>query len=100
MDMDMMKYLPEQLGILVVALGIIGAILKKTPKVQDWTIPWIELVLGVIGSIALQTSFSALAFVQGIVAAGITSLGAQLYIQTMRSRKDDKVEEPKEEKAA
>ncbi len=89
--MDMMKFIPEHLVILIVALGVIGTICKScsNQKIPDWTIPWILLVLGIIGSIALQKDFSALSIIQGILCAGVTILGSQLYIQTVKKRPQD-----------
>lgn len=81
--MDIEKFVPEQLMILVAALYVIGMCLKATPKVQDWLIPWILIVIGIIGSIALQQGFTALAFFQGIVSAGLAVLSNQLVKQTL-----------------
>ncbi|GFP75672.1 phage holin family protein [Clostridium fungisolvens] len=81
--MDIEKFVPEQLMILVAALYVIGMCLKATPKVKDWLIPWILIVIGIIGSIALQKGFTALAFFQGIVSAGLAVLSNQLVKQTL-----------------
>lgn len=81
--MDVMQYIPAELGILVVALYIIGMLLKRTPKVADWLIPWILLVLGIIGSVAVRCQISAQAVLQGIIASAGAGLGNQLIKQTM-----------------
>lgn len=60
------KFVPEQLLILVAALYVIGMFLKKTPKIQDWIIPWILLVLGVIFSISIM-GINATSILQGII---------------------------------
>ena len=80
--MDLMQFVPEQLIILVVSLYVLGMFLKNSPKIQDWTIPWILLLVGIIGSISIQQSFSALPIFQGIVATGCSVLTNQLIKQT------------------
>ena len=60
------KFVPEQLFILVAALYVVGMFLKKTPKVQDWIIPWILLVLGVAFSISIM-GINATSILQGII---------------------------------
>lgn len=79
--MDLIKLVPEQLLILVAALYVIGIFLKNTSKVADWTIPWILLVVGIIGSIALE-GFSAVAVIQGIICAGVAVFTNQLIKQS------------------
>ncbi|WP_160679428.1 phage holin family protein [Clostridium sp. C8-1-8] len=88
--MDLEKFVPEQLMILVAALYVIGMCLKSTPKVKDWLIPWILIIIGIIGSISLQKGFTALAVFQGIVSAGLAVLSNQLIKQTVNRDEDDK----------
>lgn len=63
---NLIKFVPEQLLILVAALYVVGMFLKKTPKVQDWIIPWILLVLGVAFSISIM-GINATSILQGII---------------------------------
>lgn len=82
---DLTNFIPHQLLILVAALYVIGTILKKTPKVQDWMIPWILLVIGIIFSIII-CGFSATSILQGIMCS-FGSVGInQLYKQTTSKR--------------
>lgn len=82
---DLTNFIPHQLLILVAALYVIGTILKKTPKVQDWMIPWILLVIGIIFSIII-CGFSATSILQGIICS-FGSVGInQLYKQTTSKR--------------
>ena len=82
---DLTNFIPHQLLILVVALYVIGTILKKTPKVQDWMIPWILLVIGIIFSVII-CGFSATSILQGIICS-FGSVGInQLYKQTVSKR--------------
>ncbi|KMZ43997.1 MULTISPECIES: phage holin family protein [Bacillales] len=83
------QYLLDDVLIVVVALLFIGVILKKTPRIADWLIPWlltvsgIGLAWGVMGAITVQAT------IQGILAAGIATLGHQLWKQTFDKRKED-----------
>lgn len=63
---NLIKFVPEQLLILVAALYVVGMFLKKTPKVQDWIIPWILLVIGVAFSISIM-GINATSILQGII---------------------------------
>ncbi|WP_286176888.1 phage holin family protein [Brevibacillus brevis] len=56
------EYLLDEVLIVVVALLFIGVILKKTPRVADWLIPWlltvsfVGLAWGVMGAISVQAT--------------------------------------------
>lgn len=63
---NLIKFVPEQLLILVAALYVVGMFLKKTPKIQDWIIPWILLVLGVAFSISIM-GINSTSILQGII---------------------------------
>lgn len=84
---NLLKFVPEQLLVLVAALYVLGVFLKNSPKVSDWLIPWVLLVVGIIGSITLQylqQDFAiALAIFQGVVATGVAVLTNQLIKQTV-----------------
>lgn len=75
------QYLVDQALILVPALLIVGTVLKSTPRLSDWVIPWILMGLGILGGLAVA-SFSADGAIQGILASGLAVLGYQLYHQT------------------
>ncbi len=82
--MDIMQFfqqfLIEQALILVPVLMVIGAFLKKTPKVSSWSIPWILFVLGIIGGM-LILGFNIYGMMQGIIASGVAVFAHQLYKQ-------------------
>jgi len=85
--MDFEKYLIEQMLILIPVLYIIGALIKQTPKVKDWTIPWVLLVVGVVAAIAIGMGAGisvADAIIQGILVTGVTVFANQLVKQTNR----------------
>lgn len=81
--MDFQKLIIEQALILIPALYIIGMFLKNTPAIKDWTIPYILLVLGISGAIAL-IGFNVQAIIQGILVTGVTVFGNQLIKQTSK----------------
>lgn len=66
--------------ILVPVLLILGYIIKKTPNIQDWMIPYILLFVGIIFSL-LIIGFNAHAVLQGILVTGASVLMHQLYKQ-------------------
>lgn len=82
MDLEMLlKFVVEQAYVLIPALWILGMFLKNTPKVQDWVIPWVLLVAGIVGAVALM-GVTAEAALQGIIVTGVAVLGYNLYKQT------------------
>ncbi len=84
--MDFQKYLIEQMLILIPVLYIIGMLLKSTPKVIDWVIPWVLLVIGVIAAIAIGAGAGIAipdAIIQGILVTGVTVFTNQLIKQTV-----------------
>ncbi|NME95376.1 hypothetical protein HF847_05130 [Clostridium cochlearium] len=87
--MNLMDYIMEQALILVPALYILGMMLKSTEKIKDWTIPWILLVVGILGSIAL-IGLNVNAVIQGILTAGAAVFGDQLVKQTAVKSKEEK----------
>ena len=83
--MDFEKYLIKEMLILIPVLYVLGMVIKTTPKVKDWVIPWILLVVGVIFAIlvSLGTDISIVdAVIQGILVAGVTVFANQLIVQT------------------
>jgi len=74
------EYIVEQALIVIPALLILGAIIKSTPKVKDWTIPYVLLVLGVTLTVALL-GFNVDSIIQGVLVSGAAVFGNQLYKQ-------------------
>lgn len=79
--MDVGKFIVDQALILVPVLYIIGMFLKNTPKIKDWTIPYILLACGILGAIAIM-GLSPSAVIQGVLVAGTTVFTNQLIKQT------------------
>lgn len=78
--MDIMQYITQEALILIPVLWIIGAILKATPNMPDWTIPYALLAIGIVGAVLLMGS-TPQAYIQGILVAGAAVLGHQLIKQ-------------------
>jgi hypothetical protein len=80
MENEIIQYIVSEALVLVPVLFVIGLLLKNTPKVADWTIPWVLLVIGVVGGILLLGDPLGGA-VQGILVTGVTVLTHQLIVQ-------------------
>lgn len=83
------QYMTDKAIIVVVALLVIGYVLKKTPKVADWMIPWLLILLGIVMACGLLGAVSIVNVVQGILAAGTATLTHQLWKQTKDKRESD-----------
>ncbi|WP_332262396.1 phage holin family protein [Paenibacillus sp. GSMTC-2017] len=63
-------------------LFILVLFLKKKPKVADWTIPWVLLVVGVAGGIVVVGNLVQ-GILQGVLVTGVTVLSHQLIKQSV-----------------
>lgn len=82
MQIDLMSYIVENAYILIPVLYVLGLLLKKTPFIPDWLIPWILLVLGMLGGFVLA-DFKVEGLFQGVLVTGVTVFANQLYKQTV-----------------
>lgn len=73
-------YIIEQALIVVPVLLVLGQIIKGTPKIKDWVIPYVLLFAGVAFTIALM-GLNASAIIQGVLVAGAAVFANQLYKQ-------------------
>ncbi|HOV70054.1 MAG TPA: phage holin family protein [Clostridia bacterium] len=78
--MDFLSFLSEQALTLVPVLWVLGALLKKTPKLPNWLIPYILLAAGVLLTCALL-GFNVRSLVQGVLVTGAAVFGHQLLKQ-------------------
>lgn len=85
--MDLSQYIQAQALILLPVLWVVGSLLKKTPVIKDWCIPWILLGVSVLGAVFLL-GFSVQSVVQGVLVAGASVFGHQLVKQTLRKDED------------
>lgn len=79
--MEIIEYIISEALIIIPVLWILGSFLKKTPRIEDWLIPWVLLVVGVLIAIGIL-GLTIDAAVQGILVAGAAVLGHQLLKQT------------------
>ncbi|WP_338631128.1 phage holin family protein [Clostridium baratii] len=94
---NIINFIPENMLIVVIGLWIIGYCLKKTHKVEDWSIPWVLILIGMIFSIGLNiidnditSNLLVTATLQGICCAGVAVLGNQLKKQTEKEMESEK----------
>ena len=81
MDLEVLTgYILEHCLVLIPALWVIGALMKNTPKVPNWLIPYVLLVCGVVGACFL-VGLTVDGVVQGVLVAGVAVLGHQLLKQ-------------------
>lgn len=66
----------------VPVLIILGFALKNTPKVPDWTIVWVLLLLGALAGV-LAVGFNVEGFANGVIAAGLAIASHQAFKQTV-----------------
>ncbi|WP_246608364.1 phage holin family protein [Paenibacillus agaridevorans] len=78
---EIIHYIKEEALALMPALFVIGLLLKNSPKVPDWTIPWTLLACGIAGGVLLLES-PLEGVLQGILVTGATVLTHQLAKQT------------------
>lgn len=79
-NMQITKYLAENMLPLVPFLYVIGMILKDTERIKDKYIPLILLPIGVLFSL-LITGLSPDGVIQGVLATGVTVYGNQVIKQ-------------------
>lgn len=90
---DLLKeYLIEDALVIIPTLMILGKIIKDTPNIQDWLIPYILLVIGVVFAVGM-IGFSFDSVIQGILVSGSAVLGNQLYKQ-VKCKSDDCIKKP------
>jgi len=78
---QIIDYIVKEMYILIPVLYIIGTLLKRSPKLPNWLIPWILLILGIVGCCLLD-GMSIQNVIQGILVAGVSVLANQLFKQT------------------
>ncbi|RNA70309.1 phage holin family protein [Alteribacter keqinensis] len=82
--MDFLQFIVDEALILIPVLMIIGKIIKQTPRVPDWLIPYLLLGLGIVFTTYL-IGFSMQAVIQGVLVTGAAVFGHQLIKQTRRA---------------
>jgi len=76
--MEFLSYLIEKAYILIPVLLIIGSVLKATPKLPNWLIPYMLLACGVSGAVSI-IGFTPEGIFQGVIAAGVAVYGYEAF---------------------
>ena len=74
MDLEITAQIDQSLVPLAVALYVIGVFLKATPKIVDWTIPWILLLTAILSANVLL-GWGINSSIQGVLSCGIGGVG-------------------------
>ena len=82
------EYVVQQALIIIPVLLIIGKIIKDTPTVKDWLIPYMLLAFGVVFAVALM-GFNVDAVIQGVLVSGAAVFGNQLFKQATEQKSDE-----------
>jgi hypothetical protein len=83
--MDFSAYIMDEALILIPVLMIIGKIIKNTPKLKNWIIPYILLLLGIVLA-GFIMGFTVKSFIQGVLVAGTAVFGHQIVKQTIEKK--------------
>lgn len=101
---QILAFLVEDAKIVVAVLWVIGTLLKDTPKVQTWLVPWILMAVSIVLTSLTLGGFTVENINQAIIVAGIAIGGHQLFKQSKEGfgdliKKETKEvqENPKEE---
>lgn len=86
----LMEYVVDKALIVIPVLMVLGKVIKETPKVKRWLIPYILLVIGIAFTVSL-IGFSADAVIQGVLVSGAAVFGHQLYRQVKNREPNDKL---------
>lgn len=88
MDPNFSIYLQEEAMILVPVLWFLQFILKETPNVRDWMIPYILIVVGIVGAVAIL-GMEPGSFIQGTIATAVAVLGNVLAREGVKGAVED-----------
>lgn len=83
----LIQYIDVRMMIVIPCLVFIGFNLKKTPKVQDWMIPYILNGFGIIAGVAIVGTVVG-GIVQGILVTAMSVMAHQLYKQYKEKNKN------------
>lgn len=71
------NYISDKLYVVSIVLFFVGLILKKTPNVKNWSIPYILSAFGIISCFIIE-GLSFTSFLQGLLSAGVAVYVHQL----------------------
>lgn len=76
------ELIDPRLIIVIAACWVFGYILKKTPRVPDWTIVYVVAVVGTIAANSLL-GWSVQSVLQGVLCGAVAVYGNQVIKQTV-----------------
>jgi uncharacterized membrane protein YoaK (UPF0700 family) len=83
------NFIRPELLIVVAVCWIFGYMLKRTPRVPDWTIIYLVTLAAII-VVCLILGFNVDSFVQGILCGAVAVYGNQLVKQTKKGTDERK----------
>ena len=81
------EYINPAMLAAVIVLWFIGYGLKQTPRIPNWSILWIIVILGIAAGMFL-VSPTIEGVIQGVLAAALSILGHQAVKQTVNGVKE------------
>jgi hypothetical protein len=83
-DLDwntIVQLLDPELSVVLAACWVLGNILKRTPRVPDWTIVYMVSLFAIVFSVWIL-GFSPLSLLQGFLCGAVAVYGHQIVKQT------------------
>ena len=84
MELNVLKYISENVIVLIPVLYILGVFLKRLEALKDKYIPFVLLAAAILLCIGVNEKANVNAVIQGVLITGVTVLGNQMYIQTKK----------------
>lgn len=81
------NYIQPEMLIIVPTLIFLGWMMKSTPKVPNWIIPYLNTLVGIGAGVAMTSSVID-GVIQGILVSAMSVLVYNLYVQWKRKKED------------
>lgn len=82
------EYIDPSLYILLAACWVLGYILKKTPRVPDWSIVYVITVFAIVVAL-FMLGFDVKSVLQGLITGAVSVYGSQLIKQAQKGASGD-----------
>lgn len=83
---DIYSYIYEDALIIVPALVVLGKIIKETPRIKNWCIPYILLLIGEVLTVAIL-GISSRSIIQGVLVTGVSVFSYEAWKQITKGGK-------------
>lgn len=83
---EIYQYIVKDAFILVPVLVVLGKIIKDTPYIKNWCIPYVLLLIGELLSITIM-GFTSKAIIQGILVTGVSVFSYESFKQLTKGGK-------------